>query len=121
MKPIVLKFLWFITFVPYLFLAGYSFFIRKNFLLGLLFVGLEIFYIIYVKGKIRYTTPEEKTIVNLGKLAYAWMFILLFSFLFFRDVSFGYIFFWLMWIPPIAFLIWAAYTGKWGKISKLRF
>lgn len=121
MKLTVLGFLWFITFIPYLFLAGYSFLIEKNFLFGLLFLGLEAFNIIYIKGRIRYNTPEEKTIVNFGRLAFSWMFILLFSFLFFRDMFFGYIFFWLMWVPPVVFLLWAAITGKGGKISKLRF
>ncbi|MBU7018906.1 MAG: hypothetical protein HXS44_15465 [Theionarchaea archaeon] len=121
MKLTVLGFLWFITFIPYLFLAGYSFLIEKNFLFGLLFLGLEVFNIKYIKGRIHYDTPEEKTIVNFGKLAYSWSFILLFSFLLFRNMFFGYIFFWLMWIPFIVFLLWAACSGKWGKISKLRF
>lgn len=121
MKLTVFEFLWFMTFIPYLFLAGYSFLIEKNFLWGLLFLGLEVFNIIYIKGKIRYNTLEEKTIVNFGKLAYSWSFILLFFFLFFRDMFFGYIFFWLMWVPLIVFLLWAGCTGKWGKVLKLRF
>lgn len=40
---IIIRLLQIVTLIPYLLCTGYSFFVRKEVLLGLLFLGLEAF------------------------------------------------------------------------------
>ena len=122
MKITAMKFLKLVTLVPYLLLAVYAFLIRKDILLGCVFLGLEgSSYWLLFKKRLHYDTIEEKIMINSWRLVYVWMFILLFSFLLFENISYRWILFGLAWAPPGILLTWAACTGRWKEALQSRF
>jgi uncharacterized membrane protein len=85
------------------------------------FVGYEVLYYFFlIKRKPHHNTSEGKTIENVGRIALAWTFILLFSFFLFRDVAYSYILLGLAWIPYSIVLLWARLTGRWEKLLQSR-
>jgi hypothetical protein len=122
MKITAMKFLKLVTLVPYLLLAVYAFLIRKDILLGCVFLGFEaFFYYFLVRRNPHYDTLEEKTLGNAGRLAHAWMSVLLLSFLFFEEVAYRYILLGLVLVPYGLLLVWARLTGRWKPLLQSRF
>ena len=122
MKITAMTLLKVVTLVPYLFFAGYAFLIRKEILLGCVFLGLEAFYYYFlVKRNPRYDTLEEKILGNAGKIAHKWAFILLFSFLLFEEVAYRDILLGLAFVPYGLLLVWARFTGRWETLLQSRF
>lgn len=121
MKITLIEFMWLVTFIPYLLFAGYSFFVLRNILLGMMFLGLEAFYVLFLKRRIHYETPEEKIMMNAGRLTFAWLFIFLFSSQLCRDTSFSIILLCLGCVPVVSLLVWAGFTKRWNQLLKSRF
>lgn len=122
MKIAAMNLLKVVTLVPYLLFAGYAFLIRKEILLGCVFLGLEAFYYYFlVRRKPHYDTPEEKTLGNAGRLAHTWAFILLLSFLLFEEVAYRDFLLGSALVPYGLLLVWARLTGQWKKLLQSRF
>jgi len=122
MKITAMKFLKLVTLVPYLLLAVYAFLIRKDILLGCVFLGFEaFFYYFLIRRNPHYDTLEEETLGNAGRLAHIWAFILLFSFLLFEEVAYRDILLGLTLVPYGLLLMWAKLTGRWEKLLQSRF
>ena len=122
MKITAMKFLKLVTLVPYLLLAVYAFLIRKDILLGCVFLGFEaFFYYFLVRRNPHYHTLEEKTLGNAGRIAHTWAFILLFSFLLFEEVVYRDILLGLAFVPYGLLLVWARLTGRWETLLQSRF
>lgn len=120
METTALKLLRGATLVPYILLAGHAFFIRKEALFGFFFLGLQVFNYVLLR-KPKYITSRERIIQIMGRLTYAWMFILFFSFLYFRDTPYRYILFGLGLAIPVLFLAWARFSGRWKEVCTLPF
>jgi hypothetical protein len=121
MKITILQLLQGVTLVPFIVLAAYSFFIRKEAVFGFLFLGLEAFYYVILTRKRHYTTPRERTTQLAGRLTYGWMFILIFSFLFFEDMPHRYVLFVLIWVILGLFFAWVRFTGRWEEAQRIKF
>lgn len=122
MKMTISGILQLVTLTPYLFLAEYCFFFRNNIRLGLVFVGLEVFLVIFLllKRRIHYDTHEEKITADAARTAFLWVFNLWFLYLVFMDTAYWYIFFFLSLTPFAFFFIWAKYTGRWKVALRVR-
>ena len=119
MRKAIVKLLNVITLIPNLFFAGYSFLVREEPLFGLVFLGLEAYYIMFLKKKLLYDNSEKEAIENAARIVYLWIFIFLFSYFLFIDISHAYILLLLPWVSFGLFLAWVIYTGRWNVLCSL--
>lgn len=111
MNEILLNLLHFVTFLAFLVLCG-VFFMRNEFLIGILILGLAIFYFIF-RNKKSYLSPKPAltTTESAIRIATAWMGILILVVFHIMEVPNPY---WMLLVPVPLFLLlfWMVLTDR---------
>jgi len=111
MNEILLNLLHFVTFATFMILCG-VFFMRNEFLIGILILGLAIFYFIF-RNKKSYLSPKPEltTTESAIRIATAWMGILILVVFHIMEVPNPY---WMLLVPvPLLLLLfWMVLTDR---------
>ncbi|MBU7016704.1 MAG: hypothetical protein HXS44_04300 [Theionarchaea archaeon] len=102
----------FVTVIPPIVIAGYYFLIQKSLMVGLIFVGISIFYWFFMTREPLHPTLENKKTAIATRIAMAWMFIVMWVGTIFIGTSSRQI--WMIMVPAplVLLLIWMALTTE---------